>query len=95
MRKNGTNRLKLRRSRDNAANPENERYVSYNGFVQMQAKSRGNPRHGYRCVRPPQFDRRRLPEGKSVRNSKPKAIPYCKIHSCRHSGRPKQLSEFT
>ncbi len=28
-------------------------YVSYNGFVQRQPKSWGNPRHGYRCVRAP------------------------------------------
>ena len=28
-------------------------YVSYNGRVQVQHKSWGNPRHGYRCVREP------------------------------------------
>lgn len=28
-------------------------YVSYNGRVQAQPKSWGNPRHGYRCVRQP------------------------------------------
>ncbi|RMD93222.1 MAG: hypothetical protein D6814_15915, partial [Calditrichaeota bacterium] len=37
-----------------AADEFNERqayYVSYNGYVQHQPKSWGNPRHGYRCVR--------------------------------------------
>ena len=28
-------------------------YVAYNGAVQRQPKSFGNPRHGYRCVREP------------------------------------------
>ncbi len=28
-------------------------YVSYTGFVSRQPKDWGNPRHGYRCVRPP------------------------------------------
>lgn len=32
---------------------ESAYYVSYNGFVQRQPKSWGNPRHGYRCVRVP------------------------------------------
>ncbi len=26
-------------------------FVSYNGWVKIQPKSWGNPRHGYRCVR--------------------------------------------
>ncbi len=28
-------------------------HVSYNGRVQQQPKSWGNPRHGYRCVKKP------------------------------------------
>ena len=28
-------------------------YVSYNGYVKVQPKSWGNPRHGFRCVRQP------------------------------------------
>ncbi|MBI4757913.1 MAG: hypothetical protein HY783_02760 [Chloroflexi bacterium] len=28
-------------------------YVSYNGGINHQPKSWGNPRHGYRCVREP------------------------------------------
>lgn len=29
------------------------RYVSYNGWIEAQRKTWGNPRHGYRCVRQP------------------------------------------
>ncbi len=32
---------------------ENAYYVSYNGFVSIQPKNFGNPRHGYRCVHTP------------------------------------------
>ena len=28
-------------------------FVSYNGWVKIQPKPWGNPRHGYRCVREP------------------------------------------
>jgi hypothetical protein len=34
-------------------NAEDAYYVSYNGWVNTQPKTFGNPRHGYRCVRDP------------------------------------------
>ncbi len=35
------------------ANEQEAYYVSYNGHIDQQPKSWGNPRHGYRCVREP------------------------------------------
>ena len=37
----------------NEYDADNAYYVSYNGWVQRQPKSWGNPRHGYRCVKEP------------------------------------------
>jgi hypothetical protein len=36
-----------------AYNDENAYYVSYSGYVRYQPKDWGNPRHGYRYVKPP------------------------------------------